>query len=71
MSHSSFGAVKCMCEKCSEIDVMIDRYRRIGQRISDQVFRDRAKERIAELEAAKAGCHDQLIQSASSDRARL
>jgi len=55
-----------MCEKCSEIDAMIDRYRRIGQRITDRAFSERAKERIAELEAAKAGCG--IVQPRSNDR---
>jgi len=47
---------KGMCEKCSQIDAMISRYRRLQQRVPDQLFRDRSEKRIAELHAAKAAC---------------
>ncbi len=46
-----------MCDKCEEIDKTIERYRRIKERILDQMFVDRAKELIAELEAGKAALH--------------
>ena len=46
-----------MCEKCEEMDKTIERYRRITERILDPAFVDRAKELIAELEAAKAALH--------------
>jgi hypothetical protein len=46
-----------MCEKCAEIDVLIERYRRVKCSISDQLTIAKAREVIAKLEAQKATLH--------------
>jgi hypothetical protein len=46
-----------MCDKCTEIDNTVERYRRILLAISDQVTVDRTKELIGELEARKVALH--------------
>jgi hypothetical protein len=46
-----------MCEKCVEIDKVIERYRRIQRSIGDQVTVDRTKELISDLQAKKAALH--------------
>jgi hypothetical protein len=46
-----------MCDKCVEIDRLIDRYRKIQRSIGDQVTVDRTKELIADLKAQKAALH--------------
>jgi hypothetical protein len=46
-----------MCEKCTEIDQMIERYRRILLSISDQVTVDRTRQLIADLRDQKAALH--------------
>jgi hypothetical protein len=46
-----------MCEKCTEIDRTIERYRQIRRSISDQLTVDRAQDIITELEAEKAQLH--------------
>jgi hypothetical protein len=46
-----------MCNKCDEIDKTIERYRRIKERVANQVLVDRARELISEMEADKAALH--------------
>lgn len=46
-----------MCEKCTEIDKMIERYRRILLSISDQITVDRTRQLIADLRDQKAALH--------------
>ena len=46
-----------MCDKCVEIDKMIERYQRIQQGVGDQVTLARIKELIAEYHAKKAALH--------------
>lgn len=46
-----------MCEKCVEIDKTIARYRRIRDRILDEVVATQATRLILELEADKAALH--------------
>ena len=46
-----------MCDKCVEIDRLIDRYRKIQRSIGDQVTVDRTKELIGDLKAQKAALH--------------
>jgi len=46
-----------MCEKCTEIDRAVDRYRQIKRSISDELTIDRAQDIISELEAEKALLH--------------
>jgi len=46
-----------MCEKCTEIDKTLERYRRILHAIGDQVTIDRTREMIGDLEAQKAALH--------------
>jgi hypothetical protein len=46
-----------MCEKCTEIDKTLERYRRILLAIDDQVTIDRTREMIGDLEAQKAAFH--------------
>jgi hypothetical protein len=46
-----------MCEKCAEIDILIERYRRVKCSISDQLTIEKAREVIAELEVQKAALH--------------
>jgi len=43
--------------KCTEIDQMIERYRRILLSISDQITVDRTRQLIADLRAQKAALH--------------
>jgi hypothetical protein len=51
-----------MCDKCSEIDKTIERYRRILLAIGDQVTIDRARELIGDLEAQKVALHPEQQQ---------
>jgi hypothetical protein len=46
-----------MCDKCVEIDKMIEQYQRVQQGIGDQVTLDRIKELIAEYQAKTAALH--------------
>jgi hypothetical protein len=46
-----------MCEKCVEIDITIERFRRIQRSISDDLTVDRAKAVIVELKTTKAALH--------------
>jgi hypothetical protein len=46
-----------MCEKCVEIDRVIERYRQLQRTILDQVTVDRAKSLIIELRAQKIALH--------------
>jgi len=46
-----------MCEKCTEIDKTLDRYRRILLAIDDQITIDRTRELISDLEAEKVALH--------------
>jgi len=46
-----------MCAKCSEIDVLIARYRRLGSGIGDPQTSKSAMDLIAELEARKLDLH--------------
>jgi hypothetical protein len=46
-----------MCEKCVEIDITIERFRRIQRSISDDLTVDRAKAVIVELTTTKAALH--------------
>jgi hypothetical protein len=50
-------AVSAMCNTCDEIDMTIQRYRRIKERVAEQALVDRARELIAEMEADKAALH--------------
>jgi hypothetical protein len=51
-----------MCDKCSEIDKTIERYRRILLAIGDQVTIDRVREVIRDLEAQKVALHPEQPQ---------
>jgi hypothetical protein len=51
-----------MCDKCSEIDKTIERYRRILLAIGDQVTIDRVREVIGDLEAQKVALHPEQPQ---------
>jgi hypothetical protein len=51
-----------MCEKCTDIDNTIERYRRILLAIGDQLTIDRTKEMIADLQAQKAALHPEQAQ---------
>jgi hypothetical protein len=46
-----------MCEKCTEIDRTIERYRRILLSISDPLTIDRTRQLIADLQAKRAALH--------------
>ena len=46
-----------MCEKCTEIDKTLERYRRVLLAIGDQVTVDRTREMVSDLEAQKAALH--------------
>jgi hypothetical protein len=46
-----------MCEKCTEIDRMIERYRRILLAVSDEITVERTKQLIADLRDQKAALH--------------
>jgi hypothetical protein len=46
-----------MCEKCIEIDRVIERYRHVQRTIQDQITVDRAKKLIIELQAQKVALH--------------
>jgi hypothetical protein len=46
-----------MCEKCVELDVRIDRYRRIALSITDQLTIDRIGQLMKDLAAEKAKHH--------------
>ena len=46
-----------MCDKCTELDVKIERYRRIAFSINDQLTIDRIEALIAELKVQKAALH--------------
>jgi hypothetical protein len=46
-----------MCEICIELDIKIDRYKRLGLQINDQLTIDRIKLLVAELEAQKVALH--------------
>jgi hypothetical protein len=48
-----------MCNKCGEIDKVIEGYNRIRLSISDQLTVDKAKELMADLEARKRALHPQ------------
>jgi len=51
-----------MCDKCTDIDNTIERYRRILLAIGDQLTIDRTKEMIADLQAQKAALHPEQAQ---------
>jgi hypothetical protein len=51
-----------MCEKCTEIDKTIQRYRRILLAIDDRLAVDRTREMIADLEAQKVALHPEQMQ---------
>jgi hypothetical protein len=51
-----------MCDRCSEIDKTIARYRRILLAIGDQVTIDQARELIGDLEAQKVALHPEQPQ---------
>jgi hypothetical protein len=46
-----------MCERCDEIDVKIDHYRRVAKMITDKPTLDGIDQLCAELEATKASLH--------------
>jgi hypothetical protein len=50
-------AEKPMCEKCAELNVRIERYRRITGSFSDEITISRIKELVAKLETQKAELH--------------
>jgi hypothetical protein len=50
-----------MCEKCTEIDKTIQRYRRILLAIDDRLTVDRTREMIADLEAQKVALHPEQM----------
>src|ERR1700759_4206197 len=54
-----------MCEKCSEIELTIDRFRSIKCSVSDQLTVERAQEVIADLEAQKATLHIEGAETAA------
>jgi hypothetical protein len=46
-----------MCEKCVEIDKMVEQYRKILMSIGDQFTIDRVRELLAELQVEKVALH--------------
>jgi hypothetical protein len=46
-----------MCEKCVELDKKIERYRRIGLAMTDELTIDRIKELVADMSAQKVKFH--------------
>lgn len=46
-----------MCAKCDDIQRRLDRYRRLGSQISDQIAVERFKTAVVELEAERAKMH--------------
>jgi hypothetical protein len=48
-----------MCSKCEELNINIERYRRLGGQVNDQRTREAADRLIVELEAKKASLHSE------------
>ena len=46
-----------MCEKCIELDGMIEHYQRLASRITDQAMLDGIRELIERMNAEKAALH--------------
>jgi hypothetical protein len=46
-----------MCDKCSELEKKIERYRRLAFSINDQLTIDRCNQLIIDAEAEKAKLH--------------
>jgi hypothetical protein len=51
-----------MCEKCAELDVKIERYRRLASQVTDPMTTERAATLIAEIKAQKAALHSEQEQ---------
>jgi len=46
-----------MCEKCKEIDIKIEHYRRLAERVPDPLLTEGVAKLIEEMEAEKADLH--------------
>jgi hypothetical protein len=46
-----------MCDKCDELDVRIEHYRKLASGISDRLTLEAIGDRIKEMEAQKAQLH--------------
>jgi hypothetical protein len=46
-----------MCDKCDELDVRIDHYRKLATAITDRLTLDGIADRIKEMEAEKVQLH--------------
>jgi hypothetical protein len=55
--HSRAGAELEMCGKCIELDVKIERYKRLSSQIIDQPTLDGITKLIADLQAQKIALH--------------
>lgn len=50
----------CMCERCKEIDLAIERYRRLAKEIDNKTMLESINTSIETLEAEKRALHSDL-----------
>jgi len=46
-----------MCDKCKEIDIKIEHYRQLAERVPNPLLTERVAKLIEEMEAEKAALH--------------
>jgi hypothetical protein len=57
---------RAMCEHCSEIDIRIERHRRMGKMLTDPAILQAINTITADLEAQKLALHTKPEQKAAS-----